>query len=99
MGYKLLRSRWSLAVMTGMKKPNDHAEPIKSNAKKQNTFILRPLDQSAIETTLYMIKDIRTLKNTASSRARQSPIGYHFKDKLQTRSSYSVEIVYVVRIE
>ena len=46
-----------------------------------------------------MIKDIRPLKNTASSRARQSPIGYHFEEKLQTRSSYSVEIVYVVRIE
>jgi len=29
---EILRSRRSLAVMAGMKKPNDHAEPTKANA-------------------------------------------------------------------
>ena len=35
MGWKILRSRRSLAVVAGMKKTNDHAEPSKSNAKKK----------------------------------------------------------------
>mgnify|MGYP000738901847 CR=1 FL=1 len=32
---KILRSRRSLAVVAGMKKPNDHAEPIKVERLKQ----------------------------------------------------------------
>ena len=36
-GIKILRSRRILAVVAGMNKPNDHAEPTKSNAiKNQN---------------------------------------------------------------
>ena len=35
-GIEMLRSRSSLAVVVGMKTPNDHAEPTKrSNAKKK----------------------------------------------------------------
>jgi len=34
-GMEILQSRRSLAVMTGMEKPNDHAEPLQSNPKKK----------------------------------------------------------------
>ena len=32
---EIFQSRRSLAVMTGMEKPNDHAEPLQSNAPKK----------------------------------------------------------------
>ena len=35
---RFLRSRMALAVVAGMKKPNEHAEPEKLNAKKKETF-------------------------------------------------------------
>jgi len=36
---KILQSQRSLAVVAGMKKPNDHAEPTKVERKKNKMFM------------------------------------------------------------